>query len=296
VTAKRRSSPARLTDSPPSGRTKDATERAFAIATSLRERVAWSLTSASLHRGWALEIEGEHYRIESHVTAFLGRGREAGFLFGVAIVPARGKRAIHERILSTAWFEGLRARLGRTYADQTHRPDRVNLLRALRGTTDPRTVIDELCRIAAAVNETPPPRRRAKAAIAVGDMKQQRADLWKIIDALGPTGWRISTIGHDRESRVQHDGCQWYVGVGLSALVDSFEKRPGFVGNVNSLSTRGEREKRRNPITRAAALLRKSGYRRLHETHYSRWHRGLSFRAAQVEIELLERALATVIR
>jgi hypothetical protein len=51
-------------------------------------------------------------------------------------------------------------------------------------------------------------------------------------------------------------------------LVESAENRPGFVGTVNSWSTRGEREKRRKPIANVRGLLRKNGYRQLAETHY----------------------------
>jgi hypothetical protein len=79
------------------------------------------------------------------------------------------------------------------------------------------------------------------------------------------------------------------------ALVDSAETYPGFVGTVNSWSTRGEREKRRNPIAKASAMLRKNGYRRPAETHYQHWHRGLGLRAANRELELLGRAMRMIV-
>jgi hypothetical protein len=119
--------------------------------------------------------------------------------------------------------------------------------------------------------------------------------VWTIIGALGPTGWRISSIAQAMQRRAQHDGCRWHVSTGFIALVESAENRPGFVGTVDSWSTRGERAKRRNPISKASALLRKSGYRRLAETHYQHWHRGLGLRAANREIGLLGRAMERIV-
>jgi hypothetical protein len=63
---------------------------------------------------------------------------------------------------------------------------------------------------------------------------------------------------------------------------------------VDSWSHGGE-AKRRNPIAKVSAILRKSGYRRLADTHYQRWHRGLGARAAKEEIELLERTLRALV-
>lgn len=259
------------------------------IAESLRERGDWSLTSASVYQGWTVEIDGDSYRVESLVSAFLEGPRAPGFVFSVNIRAARGKRAISERILPTPWFQGLEARLGKNYANDHHRPERVSLARVLRGTSDPATILDELRHVAAAVEGETVARRRTKTrSLRAKASKHQRDDVWTIIDALRPTGWRVSSIAQALDSEVQHDGCRWHVSTGFIALVDSAENRPGFLGTVNCWSTRGEREKRRNPIAKVGTLLRKHEYHRLAETHYQRWHRGLGFGAADQAIRLLE--------
>jgi hypothetical protein len=284
---------ARLVTSP---KTKAAAERASAIATSLRERGEWRITSASVYQAWTIEIDGDRYRVESVVSAFLEGPRGPCFVFNVTIRSARGTRPIRERISSTPWFQGVQARLGQNYANDDVRPERISLVRVLRGTTDPSTVLAELRHVAAAVEGRTQGRRQTKARSPRAEgSKQQRDDVWKIIDALGPTGWRVSSIAQDLEARVQHDGCRWHLSIGFIALVESAENRPGFVGTVNSWSTRGEREQRRNPIAKAGALLRKNGYRQLAETHYQHWHRGLGLRAANGEVELLGRAMRTIV-
>lgn len=112
---------------------------------------------------------------------------------------------------------------------------------------------------------------------------------------LPATGWLVSSIAQALQCQVRHGGCRWYVSTGFIALVESAENRSGFVGTVNSWSTRGEREKQRNPIAKASAFLRKNGYRRLAETHYQHWHRGLGLRAANDEIELLWRGMRVMV-
>ena len=84
-----------------------------------------------------VELDGASYLIESVVSAFLQGPRGPGFVFNVTIRSTRGKRAIRERVLSTAWFEGVRARLGQDYASDDISPERLSLVRVLRGTTDP---------------------------------------------------------------------------------------------------------------------------------------------------------------
>jgi hypothetical protein len=134
-----------------SRRTKEAAERALAIAISLRERGDWLLTSASIYKGWTVESDGSHYRVESVASAFLEGPRAPGFVFGVTIRAGRGNRAITERVLSAPWFQGLQARLGKDYVNNHHRPERVGLVRVLRATSDPATILDELRHVAAAV-------------------------------------------------------------------------------------------------------------------------------------------------
>ncbi len=279
-----------------SAKAKAATECVLAIAMSLRERGDWILTSASVCQGWTVEIDGDRYRVESVVSAFLEGPRAPGFVFNVTIRSARGTRPIRERILTTPWLQDVKGRLGQNYASDDIRPERFSLVRVLRGTSDPSTVLAELRHIAAAVEGRTLGRREITArSPRAKESKRPRDDVWKIIDALGPTGWRVSSIAQDLESQVQHDGCRWHVSIGFIALVESAENRPGFVGTVNSWSTRGEREKRRNPIAKVRALLRKNGYRQLAETHYQHWHRGLGLRAANGEVELLGRAMRTIV-
>lgn len=279
-----------------SPKTKAATERALEIATSLRRRGGWSITSASVYQGWTVEIDGHRYRVESVVSAFLEGPRGPDFVFNVTIRSARGNCPVRERIVSTPWLEGVQTRLGQSYASDDVRPERFSLVRVLRGTTDPSTILAELRRISTAVEGRAAARRRTKAhAPRAKESKRAAADVWKIIDAVATMGWRVSSIAQDRESLVQHDGCRWHVSTGFIALVESAENRPGFVGTVNSWSTRGEREKRRNPIAKAAAILRKSGYRKLAETHYQHWHRGLVLRAANDELDLLGRAMGAIV-
>lgn len=129
------------------------------------------------------------------MSAFLEAARAPGFVFSVTIRAARGKRAINERILSTPWFQALQVRLGKNYANDYDRPERVSLARVLRGTSDPSTILDELCHVAAAVDGKILARRGTKGrSPRAKESKPQRDDVWKIIDALGPTGWRASSM------------------------------------------------------------------------------------------------------
>ena len=280
----------------PSRKVKEATERCLAIATSLRERGDWGITSANVYQSWAVELGGERCRVDSVVSAFLEGPRGPGFVFNVTVRSVRGKRAIRERILSTSWFQDVQARLGHDYANSDVGPERLSLIRVLRGMTDPSTVLDGLRHIAAAIEGKRSARRRPKTRLPrAKELKEQREDVWRIIDALGPSGWRASSIAQAVQRQVKHDGCRWHVSTGFIALVESAENHPGFLATVDSWSTRGERAKRRNPISRASALLRESGYRRLAATHYQNWHRGLGLRAAAGEIELLERAMGVFV-
>jgi hypothetical protein len=176
---------ARLLTSP---KKKAATERALAIATHLRERGDWSLTSASVSRGWTVEIDGDRCRVESVVSAFLEGPRAPGFVFNVTIRSARGTRAIREGILTTPWLQDLEGRLGQSYVSDDTRPERFSLVRVLRGTSDPSTVLAELRHIAAAVEGSPLGRREIRArSPRAKESKRPTDDMWKIIDALGPT-------------------------------------------------------------------------------------------------------------
>ena len=276
----------------PSRKTKEATKRVLAIATRLAEREEWTITSASVSQGWTVALGGERYRVESLASAFFEGPRGPSFVFNVTIRSARGKRAIRDRVISTPWLRGVQARLGRSYASDDVRSQRFSLVRVLRGTTDPSTILSELRHVAAAVEGKNSARGRTKVRSArAKDVKQQRDDVWRIINALRPTRWRVSSIAQALQSQAQYDGCRWHVSIGFIARVESADNCPGFAGTVDSWSRRGARAKRRNPISKASALLRKSGYRRLAETHYQHWHRGLGLRAANAEIDLLERAM-----
>jgi hypothetical protein len=276
-------------------KTKDAADRALAIAVGLRVSGGWGVTSASVYQGWTVQLEGTRYRIESVVSAFLEGTRGPGFVFNVTIRSPRAKRAIREHVISTPWLRDLQARLGQEYASGDDRPERISLVRVLRGTTDASTVLDELHHVATAVEGKAFARRRNRApSRRAKELEEQRDDVWTILDALRATGWRVSSIAQTVQRQVQHDGCRWHVSTSFIALVDSAENRPGFVGTVDSWSRRGERAKRRNPISKASGLLRKNGYRRLAETHYQCWHRGLGLRAAEHEIRVLTQAMKLV--
>lgn len=243
-----------------------------------------------------VEIERDRYLVESIVSGFLGGPRAPGFVFSVTIRLARGSRPIRERIVATPWLRDVRGRLGQNYLNDDRRPERLSLVHTLRGTSDPSTVFAELRHLATAIEGRTLERRQTTTRSGSSeDSTRPHDDVWMIIDALGPTGWRLRSIAQDLESRVQHDRCRWNVSAGFVALAESAEKSPGFVGTVNSWSTRGERESRLNPIAKVRALLRKNGYRRLAETHYQHWHRGLGARAAKGEVELLTRAVRTIV-
>lgn len=286
---------AQVARSVPSRTTKAATERALAIATILRERGGWALTSANVYQGWTLELDGARYRVESLASAFLEGPRPPGFVFSLTIRAPRGTRAIRDRVVSTPWFDALRARVGQFYASDVDRAASVSLVRVMRGTTGSSTILDELRHIAAAVEGRPAvPRLAHERPPGAKALKEHRDDVWRLIDALGPTGWRISSIAQVMQRQLQRDGRRWHVAMCFSALVNSAENRPGFVGMVGSWSRHGESASRGNPISKASALLRKNGYRG-DETHYQRWHRSLGPRAVNLEIELLERAMRLIV-
>lgn len=276
--------------------TKEAAERASGISVRLRERGAWLITSASVCRRWSLDLDGMRYRIEAHASAFLEPPQHPGFVFSVTIRSARSGRPVPEDLLQTPWFRGLHARLGRHYVLDEIRGGRVRLARALRDTTEPSRVLHELHHVSAAIERMTISRRGARAQKRnVKPAEEQREDLWTILDALRVSGWRVSSLGQCLQRKVQHDGCRWHVSATFKALVDSSEGRPGFTGMVDSWSNRGERMKRSNPITKAIGLLRSAGYRRVADTHYNRWHRGLGRRAAEEELHRLEQAMRLMV-
>lgn len=163
-----------------SRKTKEATARVLAISNSLRERGGWILTSASVCHGWTVEIDGERYRVESLVSAFLEGPRAPGFVFNVTIRSARGTRPVRERIHTTPWLQDVKRRLGQHYASDDIRPERLSLVRVLRGTSDPSTVLAELRHIAAAVEGRALGRRETTARSPhAKESKQPRDDVWK---------------------------------------------------------------------------------------------------------------------
>ena len=203
-----------------SRKTNEATDRALAIARSVRERRGWGVTSANVCQRWIVKIGRERCRVEAFVSAFLEGRRGPGFVFSVTIRSPGRKRAQPERLVSTRWLQGVQAGLGQSYASDDVVPERVSFVRVLRGTTDPSTILDELRWIAAAVEGKASTRRRPKARCPhAKPLKQHRDDVWSIIDALGPSGWRVSSIAQAMHSRVQHDGCRWHVSAGFVARV-----------------------------------------------------------------------------
>lgn len=276
---------------------RSAISSVWAIASNLRTRDDWFLTSASVSQSWKLSLDGRQYRVGCYVSLFLDGSRGPGVVFNVSVVAVRAGHSLSDEFLSTPWFHGLQERLGPEYECDAIRSGRVSLGRVLRGTTKPRRILDELRHVSSAIEKTHFVRRRRKLAPAEAPkpLQQRGQDVWTILDQLRGTDWEPSSIHQSLQHQVQHDGCRWHVAVKFLAAVDSAVNKPGFAGMVDTWSRVGERKKRRNPISQASRALLEKGYRRLATTHYQRWHPGLSRRAAAEEVELLEHVMASML-